>query len=627
MVEATMNDDRKVKVTKKQAGKLRNFFKKIKDRVKDGLSTVPYIPGATFDFIRKLPSNIWQKAKSKRQMKDEAVDKVTDDEETKENAIDNSGFNDDFDKDFADLDKITDGLLTSDELKNTKENEPAQAIDIPLSNTKKKGKQKVINGKSFDDIFGKVNKTSANSKAETKKNDVPQEVNKKEEKAERIPMDDLTKFETYYDYKVAYFWNYYINIYNIDELSKFSKEFASWTVVKDGTHRDILTETEYTAKRDSQIMAQEKAKIKAENDEMNARLDRARDAEIQKAKDELQSTIDGLNTRLDENRMINELQQEQLRIYEEALEQIKQKSDLVGIQSITDIINGTHQKLNELNEKSEKKNENTKSETVKDENAQKESTKKADSKTSSQELDPEIEKKAEEKKATKKEQKKETTNTKQNDIEKKEETTKVSNNKTEEKKDDTKVNPTGKSYYVDQFGKVYDETGRKQKFNDIDQNDSVYYASDRKQQFNEPASKTENDNFSLVNELDNYEAAPSDNWKNTFVPNTLDEFVKAEQTINNSNKSQEEKAEERKELYSHFDQFSNAFPETDEKYSNDKFVPNSLDDLAKAEQIINNSDKSPEEKARDRQALYDYFDQISDDLSKTAENTSKGKTR
>ena len=45
ILSVILNGDNPVKVSKKQAGKLRGFFKKIVD----GLTTVPYIPGAIFE--------------------------------------------------------------------------------------------------------------------------------------------------------------------------------------------------------------------------------------------------------------------------------------------------------------------------------------------------------------------------------------------------------------------------------------------------------------------------------------------------------------------------------------------------------------------------------------------------
>ena len=62
ILSVILNGDNPVKVSKKQAGKLRGFFKKIID----GLTTVPYIPGAIFEAAveRKLKKKLKKKMKN-----------------------------------------------------------------------------------------------------------------------------------------------------------------------------------------------------------------------------------------------------------------------------------------------------------------------------------------------------------------------------------------------------------------------------------------------------------------------------------------------------------------------------------------------------------------------------------
>lgn len=96
---------------------------------------------------------------------------------------------------------------------------------------------------------------------------------------------------------------------------------------------------------------------------------------------------------------------------------------------------------------------------------------------------------------------------------------------------------------------------------------------------NEPASKEENKKTDDVKA----DESTNDTWKNAFVDNATDVFAQAEEKINNSDMSKEEKKKEREDLYNRFDDFvEKNFPTetTQNDLINEISDPNTFDESA-----------------------------------------------
>ena len=160
ILSVILNGDNPVKVSKKQAGKLRGFFKKIID----GLTTVPYIPGTIFEAAVER-----KKAKKEAKEKDEEYvpfaerieKKIKEDVETHKNE------NKEKKKEDAVNDVNTDTNEEENVINENKETEVADGekeddknnLNAESENSQEKDDKKVnvLTGQTLDDIMAKYN--------------------------------------------------------------------------------------------------------------------------------------------------------------------------------------------------------------------------------------------------------------------------------------------------------------------------------------------------------------------------------------------------------------------------------------------------------------------------------------
>ena len=330
MAEATQNGENLVKLSQKMVGKLRGFLKK----VGDGLTTVPHVPGAIFTFVKKHKEK--KKKEEIENVVKEVLEKTKEPVKTEEKAQEQgptvSIFDNAEDKDAEDKKdkkksseksekiRIIEGISGA-ELKEkatkkseTKENEPIQPITIEIPEQTKLEKVEV-----------------------EEKEDVKEEKPKKKKK----DLKDLTIFNTYEEYKRAYFWNYYLNRkeFDVEVLEEVSKILAKRADGKAKSDRDLLTEAQFNSRRAEQVKAKEIAEIEKVHDEELEAAEAKRVADVQAAIDERQAEVDDLNNKLTDSRSKNRTLKYKLKVNSEALAQIKEVVALVnGIPKIDDII-------------------------------------------------------------------------------------------------------------------------------------------------------------------------------------------------------------------------------------------------------------------------------------------------
>ena len=323
MAEATQNGENLVKLSQKMVGKLRGFLKK----VGDGLTTVPYVPGAVFE-IAKLRKEEKQKTK---------VD-------TKEKAATQS--------------KVVEGYEEETAQKSTE----AKKQSVQASEKVQLEKTKTIQGRSVADLLKdeeaeKVNEKE-NEPAQAEIVEIKRQVKPepKKDKKEKKDLTDLTVFDSYEDYKYAFFWNYYINKkeFDSDQLDAFVKVLAKTADVK--FYRTILTEGKFNAKKSEQEKEKEIDSIRKAEEEKNAKLDAERDAAIQKAKDDAQSTIDSLQDKLTDARSKNRVLTSKLKVNTEALASIGEISTTIGgIRAIDEAIAKASEECQGIDERAEER--------------------------------------------------------------------------------------------------------------------------------------------------------------------------------------------------------------------------------------------------------------------------------
>ena len=329
MAEAIQNGENLVKVSTKQSGKLRSFLKK----VLNGLTTVSHVPGAIFTFVKK------HKEKKKKEEIENVVKEVL--EKTKEPVKT---------EEKAQEQGPTVSIFDNAEDKKTEDKKDKKKSE-------KKSSEKSEKIRTIEGISGAELKEKANKKSETKENEpiqpvtieIPEqtklekvEVEKKEEvkeekpKKEKKDLSDLTVFDSYADYKYAYFWNYKINKYDADVLDEVAKDLVK--VANPDKFRTLLTEAKFNSKRDTQLKEKEIAEIEKNHAEEMAAAEEKRQADVQAAIDKRQAEVDDLNNKLTDVRGKNKTLNSKLKVNSEALAQIKDAVAPLGIQKIDDII-------------------------------------------------------------------------------------------------------------------------------------------------------------------------------------------------------------------------------------------------------------------------------------------------
>lgn len=342
MAGATLNGENLVKLSKKMVGKLGGFLKK----VGDGLTTIPYIPGAVFE-IAKFNKEEKQNAKEEieKAIKNEKNEKQTDKNQ----------------EEMASLSKRVDEFVKEETEKKTATNDNLQLQSIS-NETHPKESLKKIQGKSAADFLKDIKKETKEEKEN--KPAQPEDVEikpqtKQDDKKEKKNLTDLTIFNSYEDYKYAFFWNYYINKKEFDrvQLDAVAKLQARTADVK--FYRTILTEGNFNAKKAEQLKEKEIDSIRKAEAEKNAKLDAERDAAIQKAKDDAQSTIDTLQAKLTESRSKNRVLTSKLKVNTEALTSIAEISTTIGgIKAIDDVITKADKKCQGIDGRAEEKEKN-----------------------------------------------------------------------------------------------------------------------------------------------------------------------------------------------------------------------------------------------------------------------------
>lgn len=320
----TFNENYKpkqVKITDKMFKKLFGFIRK----VVDGLKTVPYVPGAIFQLaklhketekkelkttsISKMEAkenNMKMPEKSFGERVAEQVQKVVEADRKRKKAAKNEP---------ESIRKIKPKALSEILKETSKENEPATPVELPIFK---------------DDEEPKVKKEKKNLK-------------------------DLTVFNTYKDYKFAYFWNYKFNEYEADVLEKIANDLAKFADVNQ--FRTLLTEADFNKKKATQIKAKEIAELTKTHEEELAKAEERRKTDVQAAIDERQEEVETLQRKLEDTRSEKRTINSKLKIFTEALSGIQEKADLVGITAISDIIERANKKVQGIDERTKEKAE------------------------------------------------------------------------------------------------------------------------------------------------------------------------------------------------------------------------------------------------------------------------------
>ena len=328
MIEAARNDENLVKLSRKMGEKLRGFVQK----VKDGITTVPYVPGALFELAK-------QHKAAKQKAKEELETTVTSPKatETKE-------------------EKTAVAKMQKEETaKKTEENNKKKAADLNETEVEEKKDEaqpkkdmKSIHGQNLAQFISKQPKEAEETKV--KENEpiepvtvevgpqVEPETKHSEEKPKKEKKDlkDLTVFDTYQDYKFAYFWNYKMNKYDADVLEKVAKDYAK--EADTARFRTLLTEADFNEKKAKQVKDKEIADIEKAHQEEMAAAEEKRQADVQAAIDQRQAEVDELNEKLATARSKNRTLTSKLKIDNEALEKIKEAVAPLGIAKIDEII-------------------------------------------------------------------------------------------------------------------------------------------------------------------------------------------------------------------------------------------------------------------------------------------------
>ena len=369
MAQANQKGEKLVKVSLKQSGKLRNFFK----RVQNGIKSVVYAPGALFETIKDVPKAAAYRVKAK--VESDQTDKTKQDESLKPKIV---KIKDKEDKKTS-LPKEPSSDKDDDKAKtaklDAKKEEPEKTADKtkePQPDSKMQEKEPIrkIEGKKLPidqknnleenepakpvEIAQPKQMAEKDTHEENKnKKDSPKEEPKKEKKA----LKDLTVFDSYEDYKYAYFWNYYINKYDADMLDEIANNLSK--VADAGKFRSLLSEVKFIAQKAEQVKALEIDKIEKEHEEEMEAAETKRKADVQDAIDKRQAEVDNLNDRLTTAKSKNRTLTSKLRVDTEALEQIKEIIAPLGIQKIADVISQAEEKCNGIDERA-KEREKTK---------------------------------------------------------------------------------------------------------------------------------------------------------------------------------------------------------------------------------------------------------------------------
>lgn len=337
MPEMIQNGENLVKVSKKQAGRLRKFFSK-------GLKTVVYIPGALFETLKELPKTVVKKAQAKveEDMKKKNDIKKTDvTKETKE----------------TEITKVEEKPKETTQTKEKEQKETKKEKTVPATiKPKTLGELRVeqtVNGKEESTKDNEdIQENVAKQAVEPEKSE-PKEIKEEKPKKERKDLKDLTTFKNYKDYKYAYFWNYYFNKYDASVLDKVSKDFAKGGDVN--FYRDILTEAQFGVERAKQVKTKEIAELKKAHTEELEAAEEKRKADVQTAIDERQAEVDELNDKLTDTRSKNRVLNSKLRVSTDALEQIQGVIAPLGIDKIDKIISSCKEKCEGIDKRAEER--------------------------------------------------------------------------------------------------------------------------------------------------------------------------------------------------------------------------------------------------------------------------------
>ena len=368
MIEAARNDENLVKLSRKMGEKLRGFVQK----VKDGITTVPYVPGALFE-LAKQHKAAKQKAKEElettvtspkaTETKEEktAVAKMQKEETAKKTE----------EKPKSEFGKSVDELAKS----IVEENNKKKAADLNETEVEEKKDEaqpkkdmKSIHGQNLAQFISKQPKEAEETKV--KENEpiepvtievgpqVEPETKHSEEKPKKEKKDlkDLTVFDTYQDYKFAYFWNYKMNKYDADVLEKVAKDYAK--EADTARFRTLLTEADFNEKKAKQVKDKEIADIEKAHQEEMAAAEEKRQADVQAAIDQRQAEVDELNEKLATARSKNRTLTSKLKIDNEALEKIKEAVAPLGIAKIDEIISSAANKRQGIDDRAAEREKN-----------------------------------------------------------------------------------------------------------------------------------------------------------------------------------------------------------------------------------------------------------------------------
>lgn len=358
--------DRKVKISEKQCGRLKNFYNK-------DIMEKDYIPQAKFiheleNIIKRIDNLSEQIEKQNFENKETSNDLIYNEIVKK---IDNLSLEIDDLIALSKDEKVPAKKIFNDALniKNKISELSKEIDDSNLTNDENKRLHSKLEGlKDFDSVYKAALKimvspkkkedevaTSTITNVETQTDAFPEIIEKdSEEKVEEKPikkekkaLDDLTVFMTYTDYKKAYFYNYYLA-----KQEQFSLDEVAEILASDKKLRTLLSEVEFQEKRDSQIYAKEIAEVKRLNNETIDNLNKEHALDKKKFQDSIQHELDNRQAKLDDARSKNRIINSKLRVYDVLTKNIKSISlEMNGIGKIDDEIKKADEKIAGIDER------------------------------------------------------------------------------------------------------------------------------------------------------------------------------------------------------------------------------------------------------------------------------------
>lgn len=179
-----------------------------------------------------------------------------------------------------------------------------------------------------------------------------------QEKKEKMNLTDLTVFETYEDYKKAYFWNKFIKDNDINELEKISTYLSKYAEPSNKDFKNLLSEVKFVENKGNQIKEKEIAEIDNNHIIEIENINKEKENAIKATEDKYIADIQKRDTKIDDQkakiRKLNSI----IKAKDNALEAIKDLSKAAGgMNGIDGAIKASEEKCEAINNRYEKNNQ------------------------------------------------------------------------------------------------------------------------------------------------------------------------------------------------------------------------------------------------------------------------------